>query len=356
MSSQSLKEYASIFSLQPVSEFARSLIPGWKDIFSSLKLFLYVVLGGIILIPITSKLPLLGWDWYFFFTSHHPVDNINNLHSPFFPFTKYLLMSITWMPWRDSLALLAGLTFMAIAIGTWKSGGKYGSIFLALLTPIPLIALWVGHPEGLALLGMLTNFIPLAFTKPQLTFWAFFRSKALAFWALFVLALVVIIWPSWLQVTGTTWNHEASFGWQALGWPLLILGVILLAGAGDDPWRLMAAGCFLTPDIMPYHMVVLIPAIGRVKGYWKIAVWFSTWLLLLGVGLGGNYRYINLLFPICVYAGLQTPTGYRDIVQTHLAALNSILRLFVKKLRISNATGIAKKSFFLVIQKFEKKG
>jgi hypothetical protein len=331
MSFQSEKENSPIFSLQLASEFVHSLIPSWKDTLSSLKLFLYVVLGGIILTPITSKLPLLGWDWYFFFTSHHPVLNIYNPRSPFFPFAKYLLMPLTWMPWRDSLALLAGLTYMTIALGTWKSGGKYGSILLALFTPIPLIALWVGHPEGLALLGMLTNFVPLAFIKPQLTFWAFLRSKALAFWALFVLGLVIIIWPSWLQVTGTTWNHDASFGWQALGWPLLILGFLLLAGAGNDPWRLMAAGCFITPDIMPYHMVVLLPAIGRVNGIWKIVVWLTTWLLFIGLGMGGNFRYINLLFPLCVYVALQTPAGYKETIHSHLVVANRILRTLLKK-------------------------
>ena len=331
MSFQSAQENSAIFAPQPISEIIRSLTPSRKDVLESLKLILYVVIGGIILIPITSRLPLLGWDWYFFFTAHHPVDNINSPLSPFLPFTKYLLMPLTWMPWRTSLALLAGLTYMTIALGTWKSGGKYGSIFLALMTPVPFFTLWVGHPEGLALLGMLTNIVPLAFIKPQLSFWAFFRSKALAFWVLFCLVLVFVIWPNWLQVpTGMTWDHEASFGWQALGWPLLIVGALFLAGAGNDPWRLMAAGCFLTPDIMPYHMVVLIPAIGRVKGLWKITVWISAWLLLIGMGIGGNFRYINLLFPISVYVALHTQAGYKDTILSHIEAVKSIFRILVR--------------------------
>lgn len=313
-----------------ILDFLRSLIPAWKDIISSIKLFLCIILGAIILLPLTSRLPVVGWDWYFFFTAHHPVNNINNPLSPFFPYTKYLLAPLMWLPWRDSLALLSGITYLSIATGVYQSGGKYGSILLALLNPIPIFALWVGHPEGLALLGMLTNFTPLAFIKPQLTFWSFLRNKVLAFWAFFTIGLVLIIWPGWLQTaTGMTWNHDGSFGWQALGWPLLLVGIFLLIGAGNDPWRLIAAGCFITPDVMPYHMVALLPAIGRVKGGWKIVVWLSTWLLFVGVGLGGNFRFINLLFPLSVYFALQTPIGYLNNIRAILISIKKYFSIFV---------------------------
>jgi len=68
----------------------------------------------------------------------------------------------------------------------------------------------------------------------------------------------------------------------------------------------MTAGCFITPDLMPYHLIVLIPAIGRVKGRAKAIVWAATWMVFLGLGLGGNFRFLNLLLPLSIYFSLQT--------------------------------------------------
>jgi hypothetical protein len=311
------------------TRFFQSVLPSRKDVLTSVRLFGYILFGGILLYPLFSRLPLLGWDWYFFFTAHHPTDNIYNPGNPFFPYTKYFIQLLTWMYWRDSLAILGGITYMAIALGTWAAGGKYGSIALALLNPLPLFLLWVGHPDGLALTGMLVGFIPLALIKPQITFWSFLRSKAQMFWVFLFLGLVILIWPNWMHGTfGSTWDHSASFGWQALGWPVLVLGFILLLGAGNDPWRLMAAGCFITPDLMPYHVIVLLPAIGKVQGKWKAVVWFCTWLVFVGTGAGGNVRFINLLLPLSIYLALQTPQLYKETVMSYI----SILRLWGRRL------------------------
>jgi len=279
-----------------------------------------------LLFPLTSRLPLLGWDWYFFFSAHHPVDNIFSPYSPFLPYTKYIIGLLTWMDWRHSLALLGSFTFTAIALGTWRNGGRYGSVLLALLTPIPLFVLWVGHPDGLALIGLLTGFIPLALIKPQITFWAFLRSKATIFWLMLVMGATVLIWPSWLGVAfGIRWNHSAATGWQAIGgWPLLLVGIGLILGAGNDPWRLMTAGCLITPDLMPYHLIVLLPGIGRVKGRAKIIVWMAAWMVILGVGLGGYYRFLNLLLPLAIYFSLQTVDEYRKNLRYLLSMPRSI--------------------------------
>lgn len=305
----------------------QSVLPGKDAVRSSLRTLAYVLLGGGLLYPLMARLPVLGWDWYFFFTAHHPVDNIYSPNSPFFPYTKYVLAPLTQtMDWRQSLALLAGLTFMAIAIGTWINGGRYGSIALALLNPLPLFALWVGHPDGLALLGLLTGIVPLALIKPQVTIWAFLQSKKHFFWMALTLGLVLLIWPNWLRVpTGMHWDHEASFGWQALGWPMLLVGAALLFGAGRNPWRLMAAGCFLMPDLMPYHVIVLLPALGYVKGWRKIAVWLAAWLIALGLGMGGAARYLSLLFPISIYLSTHTWAGYRAVVMGHRTLAREII-------------------------------
>jgi hypothetical protein len=201
-----------------LKKYLYPLFPRRDDIKASLKLFGLIILGGIILLPLMSKLPVLGWDWYFFFNANHPVDNIYSIHSPFLPYTKYVIGLLTWMNWRTSLAFLGGLTFTAIALGTWRNGGRYGSILLAMLTPLPMFLMWVGHPDGLALTGLLTGFIPLALIKPQITFWAFLRSKASIFWLILCVGTTLVIWPYWVGVAfGNTWDHSAATGWQALG-------------------------------------------------------------------------------------------------------------------------------------------
>jgi len=337
------RSLSNLYQSPLLKKYLYPLFPRWEDIIDSLKLFGLIFAGGIILLPLMSKLPLLGWDWYFFFNANHPVDNIYSYYSPFLPYTKYFIELLTWMNWRTSLALLGGLTFTAIALGTWRNGGRYGSILLAILTPLPLFTMWVGHPDGLALIGLLTGFIPLALIKPQITFWAFLRTKATTFWLIVCLGATMLIWPYWFAVAfGIRWDHSAATGWQALGWPLLIIGLVLILGAGNDPWRLMSAGCFITPDLMPYHMVVLLPAIGRVRGRSKAIVWLAAWGVFLGLGLGGNYRFLNLLFPLSIYLSLQTMDGYRQTIHSHLKLMQSIyfqIKSFLSQSRSKESHG-----------------
>ncbi len=303
-----------------LKEQARSFLPTKTDFKNSIILFLMVLFGAILLYPLFVRLPLLGWDWYFFFNSYHPTDNINHPFSPFFPYTKIFVSLLTWLPWRDSLAILGGITYMSIALGAWKNGGKYASVLLAVTTPVSLFDLWVGHPDGLALLGFLMGFIPLAFVQPQITLWSYLRSKAWIFWAGITLAFVFILKPTWIHTLtgGAVWGHSASFGWHALGWPVLLLGILLTAGAGSNPWLLMSGGCMLSPDLMPYHLVVFLPAIGKVAGWKKILVWLAAWVVALGTGLGGPWRWLNLLLPLTIYFSLQTPRNYLDTIKNYL--------------------------------------
>ncbi len=48
-------------------------------------------------------------------------------------------------------------------------GGCYGSIVLTLLTPPLWFLLWIGHPDRLALLGLITGLITLALIETQMT-------------------------------------------------------------------------------------------------------------------------------------------------------------------------------------------
>ena len=288
------------------------------QLWSGVRLFCIILLGALILSPLAARLPMLGWDWFYFFNRHNPDFNILSPTSAYPPYTAILLSALTWMDWRISLSILHSLTLISIAVGTWQNGGRYGSILLALLTPPVWYLLWVGQPDGLSLLGLITGFIPLALIKPQLTIFSLMKNHRSFVWTAIFLAASLLIWPLWLlNLRRASFDHPAAFGWAATGWPILVLGLILLAGAGNNPYRLMAAGFLASPFLMPYNLALLAPSIGAAKGIRKILLWAAAWLTVLGVGLPWPAKYLHLVFPLCAYCLTHSLDDYR----TNLAVL-----------------------------------
>ena len=295
---------------------------------------LKILFGSIAIYPIVSKLPLLGWDWFFFFNLNNPTYNLLSNQSAYPPFTRYIIQLFTWMDWRNSLILLNSITILTMAIATWKNGGRYLGIILSLTAPPLWLLLWVGHPDGLVLLGLVTGIIPLIIMKPILSIFSIFSNRKLFAWTGIFILLTLIIWPGWLFSLGqATIQHEAAMGWAELGWPLIVVGIILFIGAGKDPYRLMAAGCFITPYLMPYHMVVLLPAIGKPSGWKQILLWASSLSVILGTGLGGNARLISFIFPLTAYCLCGTFSTYKMNLRKHIFKLNLILpKIFSQKI------------------------
>jgi len=291
-------------------------IPTRGDVRESLRLLLFVVAGSLVLYPIVSRLPMLGWDWGFFFTSHNPTFNIGTAASAYPPFTRLLLTPLTVLPWRASLALLNSATLLTIAAATWRRRRSYPAVVLALLSPPLWFLLWIGHPDGLVLLGMLTGLIPLALIKPQLAIIPLLRTKRSAVWTFGFLVLSLVLFPGWpLSLRNATLSHEAAFGWAVTGWPVALLGLAMLAGSGDDPYRLMAAGFLISPYMMPYNLAILLPAIGNVSGAKRIPLWAATYLTLLGTGIGGLGKYLNFVFPLAAYFLTLSFNEYRNNVR-----------------------------------------
>jgi hypothetical protein len=288
-------------------DFVRDLIPTRREVLSSLKVVAMVALGGVILSPLVNELPMVGWDWYFvFYGSAQRM-------SAYPPYAKWILDTLTWMDWRRSLSLLNAISLMTISIATWRQGGRYGSIVLALLNAPVFFVMWIGHPDVLGLLGVITGFIPLALIKPQVTVWYFLKDRRSQVWLMLFLFASVVVWPLWpLNLRSATITHVAAYGWTVLGWPVALVGVILLLGAGNDPFRLMASGSLISPYIMPYHVAVLVPVLGRIPGAKKIVVWSAMWLMLLGVGIGGKAKYLNLVFPLSAYLLNHSFDGYKN--------------------------------------------
>ncbi len=262
----------------------------------------YVLFGSLILFPIVSKAPLLGWDWYYFYNANNPVFNLYTSQSAYPPFTHYFIELFTGMDWRVSLGWLNSITLFTVALATWKNGGKYKEIALALSAPPLWFLMWVGHPEGLVLLGVITGIVPLILIKPVISLFSIFSSRKLFAWTALFFVISLIIWPGWIfAFQSASFGHEAAFGWADMGWPLLILGCILLPGAGKNSYRLMAAGCFITPFLMPYHLALLTPAMGKARGWRLVLLWLSSWCVFLGTGLQGYGHLVSFAFPLTVY-------------------------------------------------------
>lgn len=296
-----------------------------SSIYSSIKLIAYILVGSIIIFPLVTKIPLLGWDWFYFFNANNPAFNIYLKSSAYPPFTLYIIQLLTWMDWRNSLGLLNSITIMTISLATWKNGGRFKQIVLALTTPPLWFLMWIGHPDGLVLFGLITGIIPLILMKPILSIFGILSDRKLFAWSVLFCAVSIIVWPKWLlSLQNATIGHEIAMGWADLGWPLLIIGFILIIGAGKDPYRLMAAGCFITPYLMPYHMAIIIPAIGKTRGWRQILLWISSWFVFLGTGLPGKWHILALIFPLVTYCMCGTIATYKENVKDILENGKSI--------------------------------
>ena len=282
--------------------FLKSFIPTQHNLVEFMKFSTMVFTGALLFYPFFLQAPFLGWDWFFFFNLNNPDYNLLSPASAYPPYTRFFIQCLTWLDWRQSLAFLNALTVMAVVLATWKNGGRFFSVLLVLLSPPIWMLMWIGHVEGIVLFGLVSNFIPLALIKPQLTIWGLLNSPHRMIWTILFLGITLILWPMWpLRMVGATMTHEAAFGWAVTGWPILILGILLILGAGTNQYRLIAAGLLISPYLMPYNLVILLPVIGQVRGYRKVIIWAATWCLMFGTGVGGWAKYLNLAFPIAAF-------------------------------------------------------
>jgi hypothetical protein len=218
------------------------------------------------------------------------------------------------LPWRSGLALLNGIMLMTVAVSAASEVGNNSrrsillAAVLAVITPPVFMALWLGNVEGLVLLGLI-SFPPgivLALMKPHLTGWAILARRQWVFWAVAIGLVSLLIWGWWparmLADFGRLTDNPMAIGWYNLGWPVALLGGILLLFSHADPYRMLAAGFLLTPYLMPNHMLLLLPVIGRVSGWRRWLLWVICWISSLAAGIQENaLRYLALSFPLAVW-------------------------------------------------------
>jgi hypothetical protein len=178
---------------------------------------------------------------------------------------------------------------------------------LALVTPQVFYLMWDGQIDGLVLIGLL--FLPwsspLVLLRPQILGWYCLAKKRWTIGMLSWLAFSLVVWGNWLTrslaASRGSVEHPTAMGWYTLGFPIFFIGLGMMFGAGGNPTRFLA-GCILaSPYLQPYHMVLLLPAIGEVGGWKRWTIWGWAWVVGLVPAFMGITRYLALGFPICVW-------------------------------------------------------
>jgi len=273
-----------------------------------------IVLGSLALWPLTLRLPFLGHDWIVYFSVIGQYGDVLFDFAAYPPWLQAVLQPFMLGTQMQGLALVNAVLIMTVAVAAAREarqfgrGQRLGAAVLAAATPIIPMLWWQGNIAGLVLLGYvgMPFTVPLLLLQPGLTVWAVIARRQWIVWAVLFGLLSILIWGLWpLSLWATIGGraaHPMSMGWQVLGWPILLLGLSLLVFSNADPLRLMAVGAFLTPYLMPVHLVMLLPALGRVRGYRTILLWLAAWLTLLpAMFLNDWSKYVAMLFPLAVW-------------------------------------------------------
>ena len=256
----------------------------WHDNSLSLdwKAALGAVVGGLLFAPLVYQLPLPGLDLELCFRK--PANLCGQI--PWVDLTDNFLLR--W-DLRTELALVTSIGGMAMIMAVAREAkdrrGRLLAVALSILTPQMFLLAWTGQIDALGLLGLLLMpaGLPLLLMKPHVYGWAVLSRK---WWLALTLLLVLVsflIWGWWVPrvIAPPGPDREESpiaMGWDKVGWHVLALGLGMMFFTNRDPYRLIAAGSLITPYLQPYHLVALLPALGRVQGWRRWALWGAVWL------------------------------------------------------------------------------
>ena len=282
-----------------------------KDVPPNWQLFFLSLFAGLVLGYLIREAPLLGYDWYYLFQRNQAT----NIYYPpwhYPPWTDIVLGPLAQLPWRLGLALVNGISIVTVTVLTFREGAQNPrwrllAIFMALFSLQMSVLLWLGHIDALSLLGILALpwAIPLVLMKSTFVGFAVFTRKSWFLAAMVFAVLSLAIWPAWPNQLVSTLDfrneHPSAGGWRQTSLLPVLLGVfLLLKSKRTDLFQTLAAGAILFPFILPYHHIILLPALGSLKGLRLFIAWLAAWLMLVPVMLE-NYFWIYFVFPLAIW-------------------------------------------------------
>jgi hypothetical protein len=287
-----------------INDFARD----WKKVEPfDWRSVLAILVGTIVLTPLLMRLSNLGWEWY-----HFDLGTWNATYPPWLPIT---IAPLTVWDWRTGLAMLTSLLLMSSAVGAAREAKTRGraSMLVAALLAVSCVQvfmlMWLGNAVTVVFFGVIALpwGIPFASIQPHISSFAILARRRWTLLAIAFLAASFVIWGWWppmvMDSMGGAYEHPIVMGWTVLGWPILLVGLVMLIFTNADPLRLMAVGVFLTPYLMPVHTILLVPAVGRARGPARLIIWAAAWTTLFPEMFGPQLwsKYVAMLFPLAVW-------------------------------------------------------
>lgn len=290
--------------------------PDWGVLLATL------VAGGIYA-ALLYRAPFLGHDWY------HFSWGVFDIQYP--PWMSLLWKPLAVLPPRLGLAIVNGLTVSAVTMLSYRyarhtfPNSRQPAILAALfaiVNPMPWMLLWLGQIEMFVLIGLmiLPVGIPFLFAKPHMAPWVVVGSRRDIIWTVIILLLSLVIWPGWprdlLELSlEVRMIHPMAMGWLSTHPLMGVLGAVMLLFTTRDPLRLMAAGAFISPFFMPYHYYMLLPALGRTRGYRQMALWITSLFTIFVAGFYTiTFKFLAMTFPILVWLLLAPTLKPREIL------------------------------------------
>ena len=220
-----------------------------------------------------------------------------------------------WMPWTKPIVALFNfpavfaLTILSIGIRCLSYRASPVALALAILSLPTLWVIFIGNLDGFALAGLalLPWGAPLVLIKPQIAAFALLAKRSSLVVAVIWLLLSFLIWGFW----PLTWRVMFTSAWKVewvqdialFPWGLLIALPLLWLSRGDED-LLMAAGSLCTPHLFPYHFIVLMPALARMRWPWMLATWAISFTPLLANWLGPAAWHFGNLLGVFFWLGL----------------------------------------------------
>jgi hypothetical protein len=238
-----------------------------------------------------------GFDWIHFF-------QFGRFPGFWLPWTKAL---VGWMDFPTVFAL------SMIGLG-WRTRKYSHSPLPLVLTLASLPMFWIlhlGNYDCLVVLGLmlLPWGVPLALLKPHLAAFAFLANRKWFLAGAIWIILSLLIWGFWpltqinTIIVNPAWREEWVQDISLFPWGLLVAVPLLWYSRGDED-LLMAAGSLATPHLFPYHFIVLMPSLGRMRLRWMILTWIFTWSPLLANYLGPGAWHFGNFASLCFWCGI----------------------------------------------------
>ena len=258
---------------------------------------LLFTLGVVTFSAIGMLLPangFIGFDWVHVFSK--------GAYLPFYPPWAQYVHLLTW-------PVLVGLTLTAVSVAlVWRQASPLAIVLAFLSLPV-MWTLFLGQLDGLALLGCigLPWLAPVALLKPQISVFAFLARKRYLAALVITIAISCLVWGPWPinMLNYRSYYAEGRYLQDISLWPWSIpVGLILLWLSRGDEDMLMLAGSFVTPHVIPYSYIVLVPALGRVRQHSAVLAWLLSWSPLLSNWMGPRCWFLGHLFPAVLWLDL----------------------------------------------------